>query len=320
MGKMAGTRALKTVAVESGITKKEQKLDIGTSNAADSWYAFTEEPMEYYVEKFERRVFRRLIEYQILTKHFEPDYEKEKSYVSELLSLDDEVIHGFEVKDHIEKACLTGLKTEFEHFFTIYCTFALDRQIKLVEEGEMIPKMTDKLRETVQNSKFARAFVEQRLSGARQIAVEQLLPRQGLENLEEILKVCGWSVVDDELDVQHGWDLGEEFAVLIKTPWKQIQMAFQVRHAIEHNFSKVSVKGRFDYRAVKSGALKGSTWCRWWGTPETQPPAATKCGLGQTPKVGDRVLIDHIDIRGTAAAMTWVAKQLTKHWREKLNN
>ena len=293
--------------------------DILPDNSRGAWYSFTNESLGYYVEKFQRRVFRRLIEFQILKDHFEKDYERVQSGISDLLRIDDGVIQGIEVKDHIEKACLTGLKAEFELFFTIYCTLVLNHLVKLVEEGDVeLPEVTDLLRKIVKKDEFARAFVEARLSGARQIAVEQLLPHMGLGNLEDILKDGGWTVVNDELDVEHDWDTGKELASLIKTPWKQIQMAFQVRHAIEHNFSKVSPKGQFVHRAVKSGALGGSTWSRWWGPPETQPPKATECGLGQTPKEGDRVLIDQNDIRGTAAAMTWVAGRLKEHWERRV--
>ena len=133
--------------------------DLFTDAQESSWYAFTSQPLEYYVAKFQRRIFRRLLEYQILNDHLKKDFERVRERIRALLSLNEQVIQRFDVKDHIEKACLTGLKTEFELFFTIYCTLVLDQQIKLLEEGENIPEVVTLLQQAVKKDEFAKALL-----------------------------------------------------------------------------------------------------------------------------------------------------------------
>ncbi len=95
-------------------------------------------------------------------------------------------------------------------------------------------------------------------------------------------------------------------------------MAFQVRHAIEHTFSNVGGDGRFIFHTMQNrgGCLKSSTWRRWWSAPPEQPETATRAGLGTRPKPGDRVLLDQVDVRGTAACMSWSANHLLQHWKQ----
>ena len=277
---------------------------------------FTARPLSYYVTKFQRRVFRRMVEYRVLKRNVSDDLSEVGPNTLALLQLDGVLnLADFEIKDHIEKACLTGLKTEFELFFTIYTTLVVDYQLRMIEEQRKASKKMKKLLKE-QRSEFFGPFVDAGLSNARQLLLESLIPSHGLGNFADLLKKCGWEV-EEALNTPVD-TLPEEFNGLIDTPWAQINMAFQVRHAIEHTFSKVGGDGRFLFHTgPKQGdRLRRSTWRRWWSEPPMQPSMATEAGLGATPKTGDRVLLDETDVRGTAAAMTWAASQLLTHWEE----
>jgi hypothetical protein len=84
---------------------------------------FSDLPFTYYVEKFQRRIYRRMLEFETLKNNLSKDMGESSlgAKVQKLLSLDDNIVKNFEIKDHIEKATLTGLKAEFELFFTIRC-------------------------------------------------------------------------------------------------------------------------------------------------------------------------------------------------------
>jgi len=275
---------------------------------------FTARPLSYYVGKFHRRMFRRMVEYRVLKRNVSRDLSEVGPNTLALLQLDHVLqVDDLEIKDHIEKACLTGLKAEFELFFTIYTTLVVDLQLRMIEErrevsAEML-RVLDK-----QKSSFFEPFVRGGMTNARQLLLERLIPSHGLGNLSKLLEDCGW-----ELETVLGRPaegLPHEFDGLIDTPWAQISMAFQVRHAIEHTFSKVGGDGRFVFHTGErsGGCLRHSTWRRWWSAPPSQPAVATRAGLGLTPKTGDRVFLDEVDLRGTAAAMTWAASHLLQHW------
>ncbi len=277
---------------------------------------FTAQPLSYYVSKFHRRMFRRMVEYRVLKRNVADDLSEVGPNTLALLQLDDVLAVGdFEIKDHIEKACLTGLKAEFVLFFTIYTTLVVDYQLRMIEERREVSNKMLKLLEK-QKGAFFEPFVRAGMTNARQLLLERLIPSHGLGNLADLLEDCGWEVeqiLNTPVDT-----LPDEFNGLIDTPWAQISMAFQVRHAIEHTFSKVGGDGRFLYHTgEKTGdCLNHSTWRRWWSAPPVQPPIATEAGLGRKPKTGDRVFLDEVDLRGTAAAMTWAASHLLTHWEQ----
>jgi hypothetical protein len=276
---------------------------------------FTSKELDYYVSKFQRRMFRRLVEYRVLRNNLEEQLPHTRTATVALLNIDAKVVANIEVKDHVEKACLIGLKAEFELFFTIYCSFVVDHQLRLVEGGhDVSPKMLELLRKT--KDKFFGPFISSGFKDARQIFVEQLIPKHGLGNLADLMEDCGWDIVQ-HLQCGKPDVLDEQFRDLIDNPWAQINMAFQVRHAIEHTFSRVGSDGRFLYHTLKKdgGCLRKSTWRRWWSSDSEQSDMAPALGLGPTPKVGDRVPIDETDVLGTAAAMTWVSQQVLHHWK-----
>ena len=275
--------------------------------------SFADKPLGYYVTKFQRRVFRRMVEYRVLKDNVAESLPSAAPSTLSLLQLKGVLnVDDFEIKDHIEKACLTGLKAEFELFFTIYCTLVIDHQLRLIEEGHEVPRgMMDLLLKSQKD--FFEPFVQAGLSNARSLLVKALIPSHGLGNLAKLLEDCGWGV-SEALDSRSD-TMPDEFSELIDSPWAQINMAFQVRHAIEHTFSRVQDR-RFIYHTTvnNGGCLGRSTWRRWWAEPHLQPAVAREQGLGMMPKPGDRVFLDDYDIRGTAAAMTCAASTLLANW------
>ena len=175
---------------------------------------FTSKPLNYYVEKFQRRMFRRLVEYRVLRSNLERDLPVVRADVLDLLHIGEELVADFEIKDHIEKACLTGLKAEFELFFTIYCTLVVDHQLRLIEEQRSVsPKMRELLKKT--RDKFFGPFLNSGFRDARQIFVEQLIPKHGLGNLADLMEDCGWDIVEHLENQDTGQVLNEQFGDLI---------------------------------------------------------------------------------------------------------
>lgn len=253
---------------------------------------FTDQRFDYYVRKFQRRVFRRLVEYRVLRDNLERDLGRIGPEVTRTLGIDQSLVQGVEVKDHIEKACLTGLKAEFELFFTIYCNLVLDHLLSEIEAHKRRPEDHPGLRKVIQDkSKFFDDFIGAGLKDARQLFIAQAVPSHGLDRLSKLLEVCGWR---DFEAVTKGscQDLGKALAGVVESPWDQIQTAFQVRHAIEHAFSHVGPSFEYKTKTI----WRQSSWRRHFGDAG--------------PQRGKRIPLDQVDIEATAAAMTWVARTL----------
>jgi hypothetical protein len=280
---------------------------------------FSDLPFTYYVEKFQRRIYRRMLEFETLKNNLSKDMGESSlgAKVQKLLSLDDNIVKNFEIKDHIEKATLTGLKAEFELFFTIYCNLVLDHLIKLIEEKGMLPEEHKGILTIIDDKKkFFDDFVKSGFKNERRLIIDLAVPSHGLDRLEKLLTNCGWKDVEI-LKSESGEVLGSEYSSMISNPWTQICMAFQVRHAIEHSFSKVGNSFLFKTKDI----WDHSTWQRWWSDSENQSESvrtlAKKEGLNTAPSRGERIFIDRTDICGTAAAMSWAANQLLKKWPVK---
>ena len=264
---------------------------------------FTDKPFGYYVDKIHRRIFRRVLEYKVLDSRLATELDLRKKSIIDTLGLSEQVVDSIEIKDHLEKACLTGLKAEFELFLTIYCTLVVDHLLDMVEQTGHIPDAHKGIVDVVQDkNRFFRGFMQSGLRDARRLFIEQAVPSHGLDRLVGVLNKCGWTVFERlEQAERSGFsvDLGEP----IENPWTQIKMSFQVRHAIEHSFSKVGKPFLFKTKAL----WRDTTWSRHFD-PQSGP------------ELGQRVLIDGVDICRTASSMTWVASMLREHWQEALGN
>jgi hypothetical protein len=259
---------------------------------------FHDKSLEYYAGKLQRRIFRRVLEYQVLHDRLADDLLVRKEEVVELLGLDPELVSNIKIKDHIEKGCLTGIKAEFELFFSIYCSLVVDRILRLIEETGSIPKQHKGIIDLVDDkNKFFKNFMRSGFKDAKQFFLEQAIPSHGLDRLTQVLLKCGWPVIQTLEEIDKG-DFSKDFDTLIHSPWKQIQVAFQVRHAIEHSFSRV---GRSFVIKTKT-IWNHSTWSRHFDD--------------NGPRMRQRIKIDGVDIIGTATSITWVTKQLVHHWEE----
>ena len=253
---------------------------------------FTDQHFDYYVRKFQRRVFRRLVEYRVLADNLKHDLKRVGHEVTRTLGMDHTLVDGVEVKDHVEKACLTGLKAEFELFFTIYCNLVLDHLLSEIESHQRLPEDHKGLLDVIKNKKsFFDDFVRAGFKDARQLFIAQAVPSHGLDRLSDLLTTCGWRAFDGVTE-GCGKDLGEAFEGVVVSPWDQIQTAFQVRHAIEHAFSHVGPSFEHKTKTI----WRQSSWRRHFGEGG--------------PKRGTRIPLDRVDIEATAAAMTWVARTL----------
>ena len=273
----------------------------------------TSQEFDYYVRKIRRRLFRRLIEYEVLVQSLERDGMCVAPQILETMGLTDAELGEVHIKDHVEKGCITGLKTEFELFLTIYCAFVVDHILQKIERCGQIPeKHRGILKDLIHYKKFFRDFLSSGLGEARRHIIEQVVPSKGLESLEKLLRTLGWTDVLELLNAGTGRDLGLEFQEVITNPWHQIQVAFQVRHAIEHTFSKVG-EGFLQHTRC---SFPETTWGRWWSVPERQIALARDMGFTDRPRIGDRVMLDRVDVLGTGASMSWTVSVIARHWSQ----
>ena len=258
---------------------------------------FTDKPFGYYVDKIHRRIFRRVLEYKVLDSRLVAELEDRKESIIGILGLSEEVVKNIEIKDHLEKACLTGLKAEFELFLTIYCTLVVNHLLDIVEQTGRIPEQHKGIIDVVQDkNRFFRGFMQSGLRDARRLFIEQAVPSHGLGRLVDVLDKCGW-VVFEQLGEGRDDHFSPDFNGLTVDPWIQIQMSFQVRHAIEHSFSRVGKPFLFKTKDL----WQNSTWNRHFEA-------------NSGPQMGQRIPLDGVDICETAHSMTWVASKLREDW------
>ncbi len=262
---------------------------------------FTDKHLSYYVPKFERRIYRRLFEYQVLARHFEHESLEHSGDLIELLGIDRRRVANMETKDHLEKACLVGLKAEFELFFFIYCHFVIDHIIRQAEQAGSLGEEHRGLLSLVNDKRgFFDAFVMSGFQDARPLFVERAIPSYGLMRMIRALERAGWTVMQDLEALDHS-----PFLARIPAdtgcqvdPIAQVKTAFQVRHAIEHSFSRVGKP----FVEKTRDTWHCSTWCRLFAERGS-------------PRLDQRVTVAAIDVQVTAAAMTYVGGIVVDHWR-----
>jgi hypothetical protein len=263
---------------------------------------FTDRPIDYYVPKFERRIYRRVFEYQVLAENFERESSEHSGELLHLLGIDRHDVQGMETKDHLEKACLVGLKAEFELFFYIYSHFVIDHIILQAESAGGLCAEHKGLLSLVEDKKgFFDTFVRNGFQDARPLFVERAVPPYGLLRMVGALEKAGWNVMQ-VLEASDHDDfrarIPQDIACRVD-PIAQVKTAFQVRHAIEHSFSRV---GR-PFVAKTRDTWSHSTWCRLFAEHGS-------------PKLGERITVSPLDIQVTAAAMTHMGRLVMAHWRE----
>ena len=256
-----------------------------------------EKPLSYYIEKFERRVYRRMLEYETLRRHIRSDAENLGPNLVRLLALEPTVIQSTKIKDHLEKNCLVGLKAEFELFFLIYTKQVISRILQLIQEQGGIPETHRGILKALRDHRsYCESFFHSGMRDPSTTFIEHVIPSHGLDRMIDLLSTCGWGAVE-RLDAIDDDFIPYDMQQHVDGPLLQVRMAFQVRHAIEHSFSKVSLGFKHKTRKL----WHRTTWRR---------PFAQEEG----PCLGARILIDEIDIHATAASMTAIVKELAGHW------
>ena len=261
-----------------------------------------EKDLQYYLSKFYRRLCRHIIEYQILKRYTPKEMGEIWSMVAWKTGLPEDSLLGLEPKDHVEKGCLITLKAEFELFFSIYCKFVLTYLIRLAAVKGEIPDKHRGLVNCISDKKaFFDAFVQQGFRGGHDIFIKQAIPDYGMERMVSLLGTCGWKLneIIPEHEIATVGGAGQDGSVMDVDPLDQIMMAFQVRHTIEHNFSKVGASFTQKCRPY----FNHTTWRRQFPNEESFV-------------VGTRILIDETDIMTTAASMRFVSERLVRHYFE----
>ncbi|MDM8552752.1 hypothetical protein QUF72_21915 [Desulfobacterales bacterium HSG2] len=248
--------------------------------------------ISYYKGKFLRRLYRQIIGFEVLKKSYSEEISLFSSNTASLLSLDESITNGMAVKDHIEKACIVGLKTEFELFFSIYCRFVIRHLLFIAEKSGNLPKNHEGLRDCIQDKKkFFYDFAQLGFTGAQELFIQKAIPDYGLERMIRMLDQCGWRIFNFFTDADISDFLNKLPCELCHTnlhPIHQIITAFQVRHTIEHCFSKVTSS----FREKVFCYLPRSSWIRHF------PDLIAD---------GTRITIDETDIKLTAASMSFVS-------------
>ena len=256
--------------------------------------------LDYYIEKFQRRVYRRMLEYETLRIHIRSDAETIGKDLVLLLNLDRKVVQEIEIKDHLEKICLIGLKAEFELFFMIYTKKVLNCILNLIKEKGCIPNQHKEILQALKDHrKYIKSFFESGMKDPSTTFIEHVMPSHGLERMIELLEnKCGWRALK-RLETMDQDFMPAGLAEYVDGPMLQVRMAFQVRHAVEHSFSLVGQ--RFLHKT--KGLYEKTTWRRHF-KEQGGPP------------LGARISIDPVDIKATAASMTAVVRELSAHWKE----
>ena len=258
---------------------------------------YTDSPPRYYVDKFQRRLYRQVAQYMTLIDHLDDTLGERGEQIAEVLNLSADVVTDAELKDHAEKSCLIGLKVEFELFFYIYSQLAMHRILERIESAGKIPRRHQKLLEVIDNKKaYFEAFVKRGFRDAKRLYVQMAVPDYGLERMIKTLEKCGVDVIGAVTEEDRrafrsrigGGNLTEPLE-----PWAQIRTAFQVRHAIEHSFSRIGAA----FVEKAKPFWDHSTWRRYF------------VGHGG-PRLGDRIVLHDRDILATAAAMGVVSQRL----------
>ena len=94
---------------------------------------FTDEKADYYLKKFQRRLFRQVLQYETLDTHLDSTLKDRGKDLANELGIPANVVAGTEIRDHAEKSCLVGLKVEFELFLYILCHLVLDNTLRHIE-------------------------------------------------------------------------------------------------------------------------------------------------------------------------------------------
>ena len=257
---------------------------------------FTVEDPGYYLGKFQRRLYRQMVQYQTLRDHAKGTLEKSGETIATSLGLAADSVRFTEIRDHAEKSCLVGLKVEFELFMYIICHLVLDGTLRHVANTGHLGSRQKRLTDLIGRKKeFYDRLVEGGLQNASDLFIEMAVPDYGLPRMRDLLGKCG---IGDDLKLA-AEDLAFFDASLPDTlkgcvePWAQIQTAFQVRHAIEHSFSRVNP----DFLRKAGAVWPKSSWARHFSEV-----------VG--PKNGQRLTLDPTDVYVTASAMAAVGRKL----------
>jgi hypothetical protein len=250
----------------------------------------------YYLGKFQRRLYRQMVQYQTLRDHAAGTLEENGERIAASLGLPADSVRFTEIRDHAEKSCLVGLKVEFELFMYIICHLVLDGTLRHVEKTGHLGTRQKGLSDLIVRKKdFYDRLVQGGLQNPSHLFIEMAVPDYGLPRMKDLLGKCG---IGNDLILAP-----EELAAFDESlqdtlkgrvePWAQIQTAFQVRHAIEHSFSRVNP----DFLRKADAVWPKSSWSRHFTKEDG-------------PKNGQRLTLDPTDVYVTASAMAAVGNKL----------
>ena len=263
---------------------------------------YTEKSFAYFLTKFQRRLYRQLIQYETLTGYLPQTIQAESGKIAKILGIAEPALENVELKDHAEKSCLIGLKAEFELFFYIFCIFILN---KILSDAEASGKLSDEHEGVVRCIANVKEYYEEFVKGGfrnpKELFTMKAIPDYGLDRMVRFLETCGLNIQKTlrTLDsTSFAGMLGEDIDGELRA-FSQLRVAFQVRHAIEHSFSRVG-EG-FIYKTAHD--WKHSSWHRQFAS----------C---HGPRLGERIMVDCFDINATAAAMSLIATTLDRIWNQ----
>lgn len=260
---------------------------------------YTEKDFLYFKEKFQRRLYRQFMQYRTLNTYLESTIKEQLDDVVSMLGMDKAVAQKVQLKDHAEKTCLIGLKAEFELFFYVFCVFILNKILSDSEKAGKLPEQHEGILKCIHNTKeYYEDFVRGGFKNAKELFLNKAVPGYGLDRMVKFLSMCGL----DMLKVLRNLNcktMNQRFKLDYEIrPFSQVRTAFQVRHAIEHSFSRVG--DSFIYKTAKDWQF--STWKRQFQK-------------SNGPGLGMRIMVDTVDINATIVAMSLVGDKLEETWK-----
>jgi len=255
----------------------------------------------YFVDKFRRRLYRSLAQFMTVEEHVAKALEARSGEISTLLGMTPRQAGEVELKDHARKTSLIALKAEWELFLSMACRKSLSHafvQATLKDDLASLERFFPGGSQALELWNAATfSYETARMIETRRLFVKLTAPEDGLEDQRRVLGLCGVELApDDDVIARLATRVGELDVPERVEPWAQIATALQVRHSIEHTFSKIAPHDVDKFEAT----IRESSWARHF----PDGPIAER-----------RLLVDRVDVLVTAAAMSVLAQYLSDEAR-----
>lgn len=273
--------------------------------------------LDFYVRKLQKRLLRQLAQFESAEQHIEGFLQRRGAAMADLVGMDDEVRRNTQVKDHVRKTTLVGLKTEFELFLQIAIRLVVRRELQnarlLGRPSAALQKLFDR---KVQGEALIHSFAGG-TSDASELLSSVAVPGLDGGGVVGLIKLLGHlgdlkALSTKDMESLSG-ALVDRLASFGQAPPRQlgvrsqIATAFQVRHAIEHTYSKVAWHDLKKFALISTEGAPKLANLRWerstWAREELQ--------------VGMALTVLPEDIEATAAAMGLVAETLLANWKAR---